>query len=155
MEKVLYFISCNEYAVKIGFTDDIHKRLKQLQTGNPYELKLLHLIADITPQLEGFVHEFFKPVHIKNEWYDYKGVYEIIDEMKQGYRMQDMILSYNPLLFKAFIYKQKNRRLPWWYNKFKELKEEEEYRNTDGSLTPEEYSKMILDKWDKEHTSAF
>jgi hypothetical protein len=94
MKKVLYFIGCNDYAVKIGFTEDIHKRLKQLQTGNPYELKLLHLIDDINPQLESFVHEFFESKLIKNEWYDHKVISQIIIHLKEGHNMQTIILSY-------------------------------------------------------------
>ena len=153
MKKVLYFIGCNEYAVKIGFTEDIYKRLKQLQTGNPYELKLLHLIDNISPQLESFVHDFFESAHIKNEWYDHSDTSHIISQLKKGHSMQTIILNYDPLLYESFVYNNKNSKMPWWYSKIKDLPEEEQYDHE--VETAYEYIARMLEKWNKEHVSVF
>lgn len=152
---ILYFIGCNDHAIKIGFTDDVNRRLKQLQTGNPYELKLLHIIDAINPQLEKFVHEFFESEHIKNEWYEHKIVSHIINLLKQGLSMQQVILIYDPMLYESFVYKQKKGRLPWWYNKVKNQPTEEQYDYMNRVETPHEYIARTLEKWNKQHVSVF
>jgi hypothetical protein len=153
---VLYFIGCNDHAIKIGFTDDVHRRLKQLQTGNPYELKLLHLIDNINPQLETFIHEFLEIEHIKNEWYSFEDINHIIRHLKAGTTMQSIIFHYNPLLYESFIYKQKHRKMPWWYSKIKNLPKEEVYNaNSKPVEKQEDYVNRMLEKWNKEHVSTF
>ncbi|MEN6302636.1 MAG: GIY-YIG nuclease family protein, partial [Armatimonadia bacterium] len=37
---LVYFIACNNF-VKVGYAADVYRRLSQLQTGNPVELKLV------------------------------------------------------------------------------------------------------------------
>lgn len=152
-KQILYFIACGEYAVKIGFTEDIQQRMKSFQTGNPYDLKLLYMIDNINPQLETFIHTFLDGHQIRNEWYEYKTAERIISHLKGGATMLNIILFYNPLLHEAFVYKQVHRKLPWWYHKIDEI-DEGGFRDHKKE-TPQEYINRILDQWKKEHVSVF
>ena len=64
----IYFITDREY-VKIGIANDVHKRLKQLQTGNPKQLELLFFIKGEL-ETELFLHNYYKEYKVKNEWFD-------------------------------------------------------------------------------------
>lgn len=65
--KHLYFIRSGEY-VKIGRTDNINKRLSQLNAMNPHGVDLIHFLED-----EGYrekeMHEKFKKQHWRGEWF--------------------------------------------------------------------------------------
>ena len=68
----VYFITDGQY-VKIGTTNDLDRRLKFLQTGNPRELSILYSVFCSNPfQTETMYHKLFKNKHIFNEWYDIK-----------------------------------------------------------------------------------
>jgi hypothetical protein len=54
--------------VKIGFTTDIHERLRQLQTASSEELHVLALIVD-TSGMERSLHVQFKGQRLRGEWY--------------------------------------------------------------------------------------
>lgn len=62
-----YFITDGTY-VKIGITQDIQKRIAQIQTGNPKKLTLVHLIDD---DLERYYHDKFKKYRVSGEWFLY------------------------------------------------------------------------------------
>lgn len=70
---VVYFIraqlSANEHAVKIGVSDrePVH-RLRQMQTGCPLELELLHSIPG-TAKLERAIHQAFPGHLLRGEWF--------------------------------------------------------------------------------------
>lgn len=155
-QRILYFIGCNDYAIKIGFTEDLHKRMKQLQTGNPYELKLLHIIEDINPELERFIHVFFQEVHITQEWYKYEQACNIIDLLKNNdWSMLDVIKMVDPMLYQAYRHKKETGKTPWWYTKINNQTEAEQYDYVNQVETPEQYITRTLDKWNKEHVSVF
>jgi hypothetical protein len=66
----VYFIQSGEHGpVKIGWTGrDPHDRLRKLQTGNPEELLLRHVIpADLATEKQ--LHTRFKPARIRLEWF--------------------------------------------------------------------------------------
>lgn len=66
----VYFISDGEYC-KIGVTYNLDKRLKQLQTGNPKELKIIHSIRTRHPyELENELHNIFRTKNTRYEWFD-------------------------------------------------------------------------------------
>ena len=79
---MLYLIR-NDDKLKIGYTDDLERRLKQYNTHNPdYEL-----IATRkgTAEFETFLHHRFKQYRIKGEWFIYnediiKDFYEYKDD---------------------------------------------------------------------------
>lgn len=63
----VYFIKCNDF-VKIGQTNNVKQRIKDLQTGNPHELQLLKTInADI--KIEVQLHKQFSHLNIRGEWF--------------------------------------------------------------------------------------
>lgn len=75
MAKV-YFISDGDY-VKIGCTKDlVRNRLRNLQSGNAKELRLLRFVDNIPDidkyRVEKGIHEYVKQFHYKREWYDVK-----------------------------------------------------------------------------------
>jgi hypothetical protein len=64
---------------KIGFTKQVpEKRVKGLQTGNPYKIKLVNSYkSDIAPSIESVIHNFFKykknnpneGINLLGEWF--------------------------------------------------------------------------------------
>lgn len=55
---------------KIGITKDIHKRLNQLQTSNPYEFYLEEFfITDRNRELENLLHKKYAFNRYKREWF--------------------------------------------------------------------------------------
>ena len=59
----VYFIGCGDF-FKIGSSDDIDRRMKDIMTNNPYEIELLGTDED-----EAFWHRVFKHRHHRGEWY--------------------------------------------------------------------------------------
>lgn len=71
--------------VKIGYSNDTKKRLKNLQTSNPYKLKLLLNIKDGDMELESFLHYKFSKLRIRNngEWFKYDAsIQKFVEEVK-------------------------------------------------------------------------
>lgn len=69
----VYFIDDKNGHIKIGTTDNIDRRKRQLQTGNALELSLVHYVkldsmADAFA-LESILHHAFNNYKVKNEWY--------------------------------------------------------------------------------------
>jgi hypothetical protein len=65
----VYFIQGEKGGpIKIGHTDNIERRMKQMQTGNPDKLILLHLTRG-GKILEGELQERFKEHHYRGEWF--------------------------------------------------------------------------------------
>ena len=61
-------------AVKIGFTSlDLSKRVRDLQTGCPHDLKLVASIEGTKGQ-ESEIHETLRDYRIRGEWYDINGL---------------------------------------------------------------------------------
>lgn len=66
----IYMVQCHEY-VKVGFAAHVSGRIAQLQTGCPYELKLLkswftrHMEYD-----EERLHLLWKRYEIRGEWFN-------------------------------------------------------------------------------------
>lgn len=78
----VYFIQDVEQGyIKIGQSDDPKKRLKQLQTANPNELKLLWI--DIAGDLaEEKMHKMFCEHRLVGEWfYPAKEIFEFIRQL--------------------------------------------------------------------------
>ena len=72
----VYFIAENENGnygnlrVKIGISVNIHKRIGQLQTGSPYELKLMGWIeTDNDRVLEKQLHQKYSSANTHREWF--------------------------------------------------------------------------------------
>lgn len=73
MTSYLYVIGNNTNRQKIGFSKDVDKRLKTLQTGNPDILNIHHKIEcseDKTRPLEKKIHTELGYKRLKGEWFD-------------------------------------------------------------------------------------
>ena len=70
---MVYFILCNNEFVKIGYSANVEQRLKQLQTGNPYPLKLLLVLKGLKDTEKG-IHEEFSGSRVNGEWFRYKSM---------------------------------------------------------------------------------
>ncbi|MBI5957897.1 MAG: GIY-YIG nuclease family protein [Chloroflexi bacterium] len=61
--------------VKIGISSDPHKRLAQLQVGNPYPINFLGAIPfpdlETARKAEKALHEHFQQAQIGGEWFDF------------------------------------------------------------------------------------
>jgi hypothetical protein len=65
----IYFIQSGEDGpIKIGFSNRPDRRLPELQTGNPRELILRHVIPGDT-SVERQLHARFEPARIRGEWF--------------------------------------------------------------------------------------
>lgn len=80
---MVYFLSDGEY-VKIGFSDNIRKRISQIQTANPKDLSI-DLIIDGDYTFEQKIHNDLKDFFIRGEWFYYSdSVKEYIDRLRSG-----------------------------------------------------------------------
>ena len=70
----IYFLDDHNGHIKIGITDNIERRMKQLQTGNALELSLVHYIRVNSMhdafELEALLHHALNNYKVKNEWYE-------------------------------------------------------------------------------------
>ena len=72
MEGFVYLL-CDGEKFKIGMTKkkDIQKRIKELQTGNPYEIWLRSYYPTNNPlKIEKMMHAKHAPSNVKNEWFN-------------------------------------------------------------------------------------
>ncbi len=98
----VYFIQDGEKGpVKIGLSKDPEQRLPKLQTGNPRELFLRHVVpGDL--KVERGLHQRFAPARIRREWFGGPEYLPIILAFAGGLA-QEMIRSYDgsgtPTLF--------------------------------------------------------
>jgi hypothetical protein len=68
---MIYLIHCEKTnTCKIGFTDNINGRFTALQTGNPYQLKLIAVIEG-NYEREKHIHGIFDANRLHGEWFDY------------------------------------------------------------------------------------
>jgi DNA-binding XRE family transcriptional regulator len=76
---MIYLISHENKFLKIGYTKNIHKRLKELQTSSPVKLEVLHLIEG-NIHLEKELHQLFCELRTSGEWFYFN--YSILDYFK-------------------------------------------------------------------------
>jgi len=70
----LYFIRCGDY-IKIGSTDDIERRIKNLKHANPYPIELIKIMLN-EGHLESKYHDQYKDKRIHGEWFNMKELNE-------------------------------------------------------------------------------
>ena len=69
MKGFVYFIGANDGdTVKIGFSVHPNSRIRQIQSGNPDHLKVLHQFK-ATKSIERTLHMLFRPSRLKGEWF--------------------------------------------------------------------------------------
>lgn len=86
MEKkgYVYFIGDkNHTGIKVGFSKNPTRRLRELQIANPSKLEILYLIPNSTKDNEAYYHRVFSDfLNISGEWYEYNSVYRWIQRKK-------------------------------------------------------------------------
>jgi len=93
----VYFIY-DKSNIKIGFTKNIKKRIKELQTSNSNKLVLLgYFIGDMNKEQE--LHNQFKNYQILNEWF--RPDQKLIDYINEN-NIMDVYLGW--IKDKLFIY---------------------------------------------------
>ena len=74
MTRYIYLLECefpDKSLYKIGISNKVERRVKQLQTGNPYQIKLL--LKFKTPyafKIEAALHREHKIDNVNGEWFD-------------------------------------------------------------------------------------
>lgn len=74
MSRYIYLLECEfpeKTLYKIGISNKVERRVKQLQTGNPYLIKVLNEFK--TPyafKIEAALHREYKIDNVKGEWFD-------------------------------------------------------------------------------------
>lgn len=107
MTKNIYLISAlldDKKIYKIGYTKrDVSKRIKELETGNPYEFTIesIYVTDNYANTIEKNVHKHFQLKKIKGEWFDLdqtdidsfdkicEQIYNSIDCLKNNTYLQD------------------------------------------------------------------
>jgi hypothetical protein len=95
---LVYFVSAiGSNAIKIGFTEDIDSRLRELSTGSPFEL--LPIAAIFGPATEEYrAHMQLKRHRIRGEWFnDCREVWEYIETHAHFILGRDAEPQYVPL----------------------------------------------------------
>lgn len=65
----LYILSCNDQ-LKIGVTNNIQRRIKQLQTGNPIPIILEYIDERSNPiKAERYLHSQLSQFRVQGEWF--------------------------------------------------------------------------------------
>jgi hypothetical protein len=68
---IVYFIRQGAL-VKIGFTTNLARRMKELTTTSAHNLTVIKTVPG-TMELEAFFHDRFKALHHRNEWFRHRG----------------------------------------------------------------------------------
>jgi hypothetical protein len=81
----LYLIECGEF-YKLGFSDDVEKRLSTLQHSVPFKMQIVFMAKFEdrykASQLETFLHKKFKPYCVHREWFKFPK--DKIEEVKHA-----------------------------------------------------------------------
>ena len=82
-EYFVYFIYDGWFSVKIGYSDDYEKRIKELQAGNPLKLYVVDAICvnnEIRARLlEKALHKMFESEKMIGEWFKAAPVFKFLD----------------------------------------------------------------------------
>lgn len=67
---MIYFVQAGEFgSIKIGYTNDLARRLGALQTGCPHPLTVLGVIDPGEPEMEMALHSKFSQHRSSGEWF--------------------------------------------------------------------------------------
>jgi excisionase family DNA binding protein len=77
----LYVLECGEF-IKIGHAYDVEHRVKTMETGNPYPIKVLLARFGDGERLERQLHKRFARHRHRHEWFRMEG--ELADWIKEG-----------------------------------------------------------------------
>ena len=90
--KTVYFIRADDH-VKVGFSQNVHKRLRQLQTGSCLPLRVeFHFHTLRWKENERALHAFLAPCHALGEWFYLPAVFaQYEDVCRMAGVEQDML----------------------------------------------------------------
>jgi Rha family phage regulatory protein len=76
----LYIVKCGDF-YKIGISHNVSKRIKGMQTGNPYLIELIdtYTIGHNVSNIEARLHVLFESDNIRGEWF-----YTPLDEIRKA-----------------------------------------------------------------------
>lgn len=82
----VYFITDDHGHIKIGKANDVWFRLKELQTGNPYKLRIL-LTIGMRSEYEAFdleqrLHEKFRTSRMEGEWFHEHDIIQFLSDVE-------------------------------------------------------------------------
>lgn len=88
--RLVYFVECRGQ-IKIGFTTrDVRERIKEFETGNPDECKLLGAIAVPEGRDDRYFHQQFAMFRRRGEWFDkVPALMAAIDRLLQAERRRN------------------------------------------------------------------
>lgn len=99
--------------VKFGKAENVKKRLSGLQTGCPYELKLI-AVADWPDAEEGAIHSYLNAIRCRGEWFSRdSSVERVLGLMRDGQRGFDE--------WKRLTHALKRTRSPRYANRVREM----------------------------------
>lgn len=74
-------------AIKVGYTADVQRRVKQLQTGQPYPIKVLGFLPDARQSDEARWHQALRKWALRGEWFlDCAEIRYLVECVKAGAR---------------------------------------------------------------------
>ena len=85
---MIYFIADNHNRVKIGFTNDLKRRLTELQISQAERLTPIYYIEDGDIVFENHIHSICKKYLISGEWFDIKVIEEHL--LKHSFYKEEM-----------------------------------------------------------------
>lgn len=68
----IYLVMNGHGIIKIGKADNVRKRIRSMQTGNPWTISVLHTIEvpdEHAFTIERLIHKRMKRYHINGEWF--------------------------------------------------------------------------------------
>lgn len=93
----VYFIGCDNRFVKIGFARNVAERLADLQTGCPFELRIIGELPGAAASMELVFHEVLSRLRFRGEWFELTDRLRLmIHEINSGAR-PDAILAVEAL----------------------------------------------------------
>lgn len=88
----VYFLACDNKYLKIGFAGNVSERVKELQTGCPFELKLIGVLTDVPEECERWFHAVLREEHVRGEWFNLTTrVRLLVHEINGGARPRDVL----------------------------------------------------------------
>ncbi len=89
MTHYVYIIEA-KHAIKVGFTDDVDRRLAELQTGSPTRLRVMARFPveseGAARTLEREMHDQLAPYHLHGEWFQRSALKYVLRPELRGKR---------------------------------------------------------------------
>jgi len=112
-----YVIQDDQYQIKIGVSEDITRRLRQLQTGNPRQLSIYKTYYCQKPyKMETLLKERLSPYRLKGEWF-------LISELSHDNLNSILSSTYSDYENEFFLMKKSQHCKKYYQKKILEARE--------------------------------